>query len=198
MKINRLETHDRLQHLVSQEFDIGKTCQDIIDKRPFGSHPFYIFAHKRQLGLDERISLYQEDFRESLLNPGYNRKYLFMDQVPSDRLIWQPRLTKPRAQTNSMLFKAYPGTDNVKVIWIIPDQCLWEQFEKGKMTENKTVWESIDMYVNHKDKLEAKEIDDYSDQEIEKIYLEISKEAKRNMDSIGKGTALVLPDNLIH
>ena len=184
MKINRLETHDRLQHLTGQDFDIGKTCQSIINQRPFGDHPFYIFAHKRQLGMDERIDLYQADFRNSLIELSYTRKYMFMDQVPTDRLIWQPRLTKPKAQTNSMLFKGYPGTDNVKIIWIIPDRCLWEQFEKGKMTENKTVWESIDMFVNCPDKLEAKEEDDYSDQAIEKIYMEISRGANGKVDII--------------
>ena len=83
-----------------------------------------------------------------------------------------------------MLFKGYPGTDNVKIIWIIPDRCLWEQFEKGKMTENKTVWESIDMFVNCPDKLEAKEEDDYSDQAIEKIYMEISRGANGKVDII--------------
>lgn len=174
MKINRLETHDRFQHLTGQDFDIGKTCQDMINKRPFGNHAFYIFAHKRQLGMDERISLYQEDFRNSLIYGNYVRQYSSMEQVPTDRLIWQPRLTKPKAQTNSMLFKGYPGTDNVKIIWIIPDRCLWEQFEKGKMTENKTVWESIDMFMNHTEKLEAKEDDDYSDEAIDRIYKEIS------------------------
>lgn len=184
MKINRLETHDRMQHLVGQDFDIGKTCQDMINKRPFGDHAFYIFAHKRQLGMDERISLYQEDFRNSLIDITYTRMYSHIEQVPTDRLIWQPRLTRPKAQENSMLFKGYPGTDNVKIIWIIPDRCLWSQFEKGKMTENKTVWESIDMFVNHIEKLEAKEDDDYSDETINRIYREISRGANGKVDII--------------
>ncbi|MEK6884299.1 MAG: hypothetical protein AABY22_32005, partial [Nanoarchaeota archaeon] len=47
------------------------------------------------------------------------------------RLIWMPRLTKPRAETNSMLFKAYPGSDNIKVIWMIPAPEMWKQFQKG-------------------------------------------------------------------
>jgi hypothetical protein len=179
MKIDRLEAHDRLLHLKKQDHDIGKTCQEMINLKPFGDHPFYIFAHKRQLGLDERLALYREDFNRSLLDPYYVRLYTSLDQVPTDRLIWQPRLTKPKAQTNSMLFKGYPGTDNVKVIWIIPDRCLWDQFEKGKMTENKTVWESIQAFVKNKEILESKEPDDYSDEAIEKIYFEITRAAKR-------------------
>lgn len=184
MKIERLETHDRMQHFISSEFDIGKTCQEMLDRRPFGDHPFYIFAHKRQLGMDEKVALYQEDLRESLVNLLYIRKYVSMAQLPTDRLIWQPRLTKPRAQINSMLFKGYPGTDNIKVIWIIPDRSLWEQFEKGKMTENKTVWESIQNFVSHPERLEAKEDDDYSDEAIEKIYLEISRGLNGKVDII--------------
>lgn len=184
MKINRLETHDRLEHLTAQNFDIGKTCQSIIDRKPFGNHPFYIFAHKRQIGLDERMSLYQDDLRESLCNIAYIRQYTSMSQVPTDRLIWQPRLTKPKSQTNSMLFKGYPGTDNIKVIWIIPDRCLWEQFEKGKMTENRTVWESIQAFVNHPERLEEKEDDDYSDEAIDRLYAEICRGAKNEVDII--------------
>ena len=67
MKLNRLETHDRYQHLTKQSFDIAECCQDLINQRPFGDHPFYIFAHPRT----------EED--------GVTK-----------RLIWQPRLTKPK------------------------------------------------------------------------------------------------------
>ena len=47
MKINPLDAHDRLKHFNNQDFDIGQCCQDLINKRPFGNHPFYIFAHPR-------------------------------------------------------------------------------------------------------------------------------------------------------
>lgn len=149
MKINLLDAHDRLKHFTKQGFDIGECCQNLIDKRPFGNHPFYIFAHART---DE-------------------------DGV-TKRLIWQPRLTKPKAQTNSMLFKAYPGTDVIKVIWMIPARELWDQFQKDKLTENQTVIESIDMFMNHREKLEAKEADDLPDYRIAEIYEEISRSAQ--------------------
>lgn len=145
MKINLLETHDRLQHFTKQGFDIGECCQDLINQRPFGSHSFYIFAHART-----------------------------DDDGVTKRLIWQPRLTKPKAQTNSMLFKAYPGTDKIKVIWMIPDRHLWNQFRKGNLTENQTVAESIYDFQNHREKLEAREEDDLDDWEIDQIYRELS------------------------
>lgn len=150
MKLNRLETHDRYQHFTKQSFDIGECCQNLIDQRPFGEHPFYIFAHTRT----------HED-------------------GVSKRLIWQPRLTKPKAETNSMLFKAYIATDMVKIIWMIPARELWEQFVKGNITENKTVLDSIYAYRNNRSKLEQKEEDDLPDEQIDAIYRQISIEAKR-------------------
>ena len=150
MKIHKLETHDRYQHFTSQNFDIGECCQDLINQRPYGNHPFYIFAHTRT----------HED--------GVTK-----------RLIWQPRLTKPRAETNSMLFKAYPGTDIVKVIWMIPAQEMWGQFKKGLMTQNQTVIDSIEAYRHNRSRLEEKEEDDLTDSEIDAIYREIAEEARR-------------------
>ncbi len=148
MIINRLDAHDRFTHLTKQSFDIGECCQDLINKRPFGDHPFYIFAHTRT----------EED-------------------GATKRLIWQPRLTKPKAQTNSMLFKAYPGSDTVKVIWMIPARELWGQYKKGLMTENATVSQSIHDFQNNRAKLEEREPDDLSDEAIAMIYEEISRNA---------------------
>lgn len=148
MKLNTLETHDRLQHFTKQGFDIGECCQNLIDQRPFGNHPFYIFAHART-----------------------------DDDGITKRLIWQPRLTKPKAQTNSMLFKGYPGTDKVKVIWMIPARELWPQFEPGKMTHNSTVWDSILDFKNNRISMEMREADDLHDWQIDDIYKELSKQA---------------------
>src|SRR5271166_327710 len=146
MKINRLETHDRYQFFTKQNFDIGECCQNLIDRRPFGEYPFYIFAHART-----------------------------DDDGVRKRLIWQPRLTKPEAQTNSMLFKAYPGKDIVKVIWMIPARELWDEFKRGNMTENETVLQSIRDFQNNRLALEAKEPDDLSDEQINAIYLSMSR-----------------------
>jgi hypothetical protein len=150
MKINPSDAHDRYNFLTNQSFDIGECCQDLINQRPFGDHPFYIFAHTRT---DE-------------------------DGV-TKRLIWQPRLTKPKAQTNSMLFKAYPGTDLIKVIWMIPARELWGQYGNGLITENKTVSESIHDFQFHRNKLEQKEDDDMSDEQVNAIYKEVSVYARQ-------------------
>src|ERR1051326_3511533 len=110
IKINPLDAHDRLKSFINSDHSISECVQDLIDKRPFGNYPFYIWAHGRT---DE-------------------------DGV-TKRVIWQPRLTRPLAQTNSMLFKGYPGTDIVKICWIIPARELWDQYRKGNVTELKGV-----------------------------------------------------------
>lgn len=167
MKITRSDAHDRFSHFINQGFDISECCQSLIDQRPYGDHPFYIFAHARTLGMDEKFKLFSSG------------RYKTFEEVPEKTLIWQPRLTKPKAQSNSMLFKAYPGSDNVKVLWIIPPRELWAQFQYGKMMGNETIVNSINDYLNNKQKLEAPEPDDLSDQAIDLIYKEISIEAKK-------------------
>lgn len=150
MKIQLLDAHDRLLDLKSkQSLDISECCQDLVNKRPFGEHPFYIFAHART-----------------------------DDDGITKRLIWQPRLTKPKAQSNSMLFKAYPGTDLIKVIWMIPDRAMWNQYQKGKLSESSVVCESIDAFENHRGKLEANEPDDLTEGQCCAIYESLSREAK--------------------
>lgn len=167
MKLNRLETHDRLEYFTKQSFDISECCQDMINKRPFGEHPFYIFAHARTLGMDEKFKM--------MLSGNYKD----FAEIPEKTLIWQPRLTKPEAQENSMLFKAYPGSDVIRVIWMIPAREMWDQYTKGKMTENKTVSEGIYDFQFNKEKLEQREDDDLSDEAINKIYQEIAQNAKK-------------------
>ena len=180
MQIDRLETHDRLKEFTSKEFEIGECCQDLINQRPFGKHPFYIFSHARTIDLDERIVMFNADIQRSYCNPAYIRKYIVLEDVPTTKILWQPRLTKPKAQTNSMLYKAYPLTDMVKVIWIIPPRELWGQYGKGKLTENESVSISIDNFQNHRNELEAPEDDDLSDGEIDAIYREMAQTARHN------------------
>lgn len=169
MKIDRLETHDRLLSFQKQSDYISQGCQDCINKRPteFGNLPFYIFAHKREIALDERYSLYATG------------QFKTLDEIPTHRMIWVPRLKKPNSQTNSMLFKYYPSSDTIKIVWMIPERETWDQFAKGKITENNLVSESIHWFKNDKKKLEADEEDDLSDEECHRIYSEIARNKKQ-------------------
>lgn len=150
MKIHLLDAHDRLLDLQKKNsLNISECCQDLINQRPYGEHAFYIFAHART-----------------------------EDDGANKRLIWQPRLTKPKAQTNSMLFKAYPGTDFVKVIWMIPDRFMWAQYKKGKLTESSIIVESIDLFQNDRRRLEVNEPDDLTEDQCFAVYESLSREAR--------------------
>ena len=179
LKINPLDAHDRHLHFTKQTDSINECIQNIVNQRPYGNHPFYIFVHSRTVGMDEKISLFNEDLYKSISDPDYKRMYNDLSDVPEARIIWQPRLTKPLSQTNSMLFKAYPGTDNIKIIWMKPKKELWSQYDKGKVTESNETYISIQNFIHHRDELNAPESDDLSDAEINKIYEEISMDAKQ-------------------
>jgi hypothetical protein len=168
MKIHRLDAHDRYQHFTSQQFDIGTCCQNLIDQRPFGDYSFYIFAHARTIGLDEKVKLFASGHFKTI------------EEIPEKTIIWQPRLTKPSPQTNSMLFKVSPGSDIVKVIWIIPPREMWPQYEKGKLSESQLIVESIHDFQHNPAKLEQREEGDLTDETIKKIYEEISRKAKKD------------------
>lgn len=169
MKLCRLETHDRYEVLKKQSDYISEGLQDCKTKNSVGvallklSPYIYVFAHKKQLGLDERFSVWTQ-----LGCPTW-------DKVPTDRLLWQPRLTKPEAEPNTMLFKVYPNNDTVKIIWMLPDRRLWSEYKKGYMTENEMVTNFIDDYFKNRDKLEAPEADDLSEEAMKKIYQNIGK-----------------------
>ncbi len=149
MKIDRLDAHDRLQEFKKQSLDISECCLDLVNKRPFGDTPFYIFAHART-----------------------------EDDGVSKRIIWQPRLTRPKPQTNSMLFKGYPGSDLIKMCWMIPAREMWDQYKKGNLTEHSFVCWSIDKFENERALLEQPEDDDLNDDAIDKIYESIGRQAK--------------------
>jgi len=77
-----------------------------------------------------------------------------------------------------MLFKAYPPGEQIKVVWIIPAREMWPQYEKGKLTENKMIVESIHDFQHDRRKLEEKEEDDLPDEVIEQIYRQVAANAK--------------------
>lgn len=180
MKIDAFETHDRLKYFLKQSDYISEGCRECIRNRPaeFGNHPFYVFAHKRSLEVDERVKKYNDDLNASFCDVRYKRKYFDLDSVPTSRLIWSPRLTKPIPQENSMLFRAYPPGDEVKVLWILPDKALWDQYEKGDMITNQTVKESIHDFIHCFDKLKKKEDDDLPHELRKSIMREIAYNAR--------------------
>lgn len=154
MKLNRLETHDRLLHLKKdQALNISQGAQDCLKKNPLSlglqqySPYIYLFAHPRTA----------ED--------GVNK-----------RMIWQPRLTRPSAQTNSYLFRAISNTDNMEICWLLPPREMWPSYKKGNVTEHDLVLWSIEQFTRNREALEKPYQDDLSDEQCANIYLKVARE----------------------
>lgn len=151
MKVNRLETHDRLEHFKKdQAQNIWQGADDCLKRNPLSlalqdkSPYIYIFAHPRT-----------------------------HDDGVTKRLLWQPRLTKPPAQENSYLFRAISRTDMLEVCWLIPPKELWSQYQKGNVTEEPTVLWSINQFKHNRRDLESNEHDDLPESKVHSIYREV-------------------------
>jgi len=165
MKLNRLETHDRLEHFVEdQSINIAQGAADCLRKNPLSialqekSPYIYIFAHPRTA-----------------------------DDGVTKKMYWQPRLTKPTPQTNSYLFRAKSNSDILEVCWLLPPSQMWDQYKKGNVTECEWVLWSIDQYMNNKKKMSQPEPDDLSDQICKNIYKMIAIE----MDQDKRGVKIL-------
>lgn len=154
MKIKRLETHDRLVHfLKDQTINITQGIEDCLKRNRLSlaiqkySPYVYIFAHARTA-----------------------------DNGVDKRMLWQPRLAKPKAQTNSCLFRVKSHTDILEICWIIPPRELWGQYKKGNITEHEWVHWSIDKFIHDRSYLEMKYPDDLDDDKIKWIYETVARE----------------------
>lgn len=105
--------------------------------------------------------------------------YLNMEETPTERMIWSPRISKPGAQSNSYLFKTRKGTDIVEVIWLLPKPELWDQFGPDKMMHNADIWHSIQTYRYKKYELEEPDRD-ISDEDINNFKMIIGQTAHFN------------------
>lgn len=156
MKLNRLETHDRLKHFIKdQSINVFQGAEDCLKRNPDSlaiqeKSPYvYIFAHPRT-----------------------------SDCGNYKRMLWQARLSIPKAQTNSYLFRAISKTDLIEVVWLIPPREMWSQYDKGKVTEsNETAW-SIEMFKHQREELEKPHPDDMSQEKAWEILKSILREQK--------------------
>lgn len=154
MELDRLEAHDRYQHFIQdQQQTIWKGADDCLKKNTDSlkiqekSHYVYLFAHPRTA-----------------------------DDGHRKRLLWQPRLVKPKAQTNSYLFRAQSNTDIIEICWLLPPREMWGQYDKGKVCEsNWTSW-SILQFLNNRAELEKPFADDWTDEQAKTIFKKILNE----------------------
>lgn len=153
LNIDPLDAHDRLSYMKEENRDgIQQMIEKIIAQDPFDGRAFYIFAHKRA-----------------------------SEERGKTRLIWQPRLQKPKAVTNSMLYKVNPNNiEEVRIVWIIPERSQWTLYAKGSMFENESVIYSIEAFQNKREELEAPDADDPSDDEAARIYASLYPNLVKN------------------
>jgi hypothetical protein len=158
MKVKILEAHDRLLHFKKdQDSSIQKGVEDCL-KKNFDSlfyqerSPYiYIFAHPRT-----------------------------DDDGTTKRMLWQPRLLKPKAETNSYLFRVLSNTDVVEPIWMLPPRELWPQYAKGKVTENEIVNWSIDRFINNRLEMEKPDPEDLSEERCKQLLTDLIECKRQN------------------
>lgn len=154
MKLKRLDTHDRLLHFKKdQALNISQGAEDCLKKNKLSLAiqqrcPYvYLFAHPRTA-----------------------------DDGVTKRMIWQPRMTKPKAQTNSYLFRATSHTDNLEICWLLPPRETLNQFVKGQVCENEWVIWSYHLFDTSRNMLERPCDEDLCDDRCKIIMLDIARE----------------------
>lgn len=159
MKLNRLETHDRLQHLKKdQSANVWKGAEDCLKKNPLSlaiqekSPYIYIFAHPRT-----------------------------HDNGVDKVLYWDPRLSIPEPQDNSYLFRAISNSDSIEVCWIIPAKSMWNQYKKGNVTESNWALWSIDMFKTNKAELQKPHPEDMPEERARTILKQVIDEHRQSL-----------------
>lgn len=154
MKIHKLDAHDRLLHLQKEQaLNLSQGAEDCLKKNDLSiklqqySTYIYLFAHPRTA-----------------------------DDGVTKRMIWQPRLSKPYAQTNSYLFRATSNTDLMEICWLLPPREMWSQYKKGNITQNEWVTWSIDQFLHNRKQLEEPFKDDLSDEIAKNIMIKVASE----------------------
>lgn len=164
MKIDVYDAHDRYLHLKNELAEkISQGAEDCLKKNNLSldlqdrSPYIYLWAHPRTT-----------------------------DDHSGKRLLWQPRLTKPTPQTNSYLLRVKSKTDIVEICWFLPPREMWDCYTKGNVTESDIVNWSIDQFTNNRKKLAESHPEDYPDEKIKFIYLQIAANTENNIKKIAE------------
>jgi|SRR6185312_8341857 len=139
MKINTFETHDRLLNYQNKQMDMSDAIMECIRNVPDDiKSSFYVFGHSRTIQFDEKVGM---------MKLGHHSA--------EKRLIWTPRITKPKAEPNSYLFLCRKNSDIIEIIWMLPQLEMWSEYAPGKMMHNENIWISINSYIDNLDLLNA-------------------------------------------
>lgn len=173
MKLDRLETHDRLIEYQKQQKDLSDGVLECIRNVPDAVQcPFYVYGHSRSVDYDEKINIVQT----------------LKKRAPDSRIIWMPVVTKPKAAPNTYLFLCRKNSDIIEIIWMLPKRELWDQYKPGQMCHNENIWISIQNYLNDKERLNAPDKNGPTEKDIEHFRKVIGHEAhqRKKMRSLAK------------
>jgi hypothetical protein len=127
----------------NSEHDWVANLHDLIKKRPFGDHKFYVFMFVK------RVNDYS----------GIKKMYM------------QPRLTKPEPLPGTTLLQVDPNDPGTaKMIWTLPNENNFLMYDKGKMFADEFVHGCIQKYLHNPRALMQREEGELSENEIREIY----------------------------
>jgi hypothetical protein len=171
VNLNRFEVHDRLLDFNKQAQHIYIGCMQCIQNVPEDiKFPFYVHAHSRQIDMAEKLSIIEDP------------TIPFELKKVDERLIWMPRITKPKAEPNSYLFLVTKRPEQIRVIWLLPKPELWKQMAPGMISHHPDVWTSIQNYLKYRKKLEENDIDGPSEKDVENFRRIYGEEAHRRIN----------------
>lgn len=127
----------------NSEADWVACLQDLIQKKPFGDHKFYVFMFVKRV----------DDLS------GIKKMYM------------QPRLTKPEPLPGTTLMQVDPkDPGTAKMIWTIPNENTFGLYQSGKMFADQFVHECIEKYTKRPWELMKREEGELSENQIREIY----------------------------
>ena len=158
MKINRLEAHDRYKFLLKDQSDaVSKGAEECLKKNP--------------------LSLAYQEKSPYVYLYGHARTH---ENGVDKRILWEPRLTKPKPEPNSFLFRAKSKSDNLEICWILPPVEFFSQYKHGNIIEKASdVSWSIYQYLNNREELGKPEQEDLPDNKCKDILLNIARELEQ-------------------
>lgn len=127
----------------NSEADYVKCIQDLIRKKPFGDHKFYIFSFIKRI----------------------------CDVTGQKKMYHQPRLTRPDPLPGTTLIKVDPKVpESAIIVWTLPNQENFGLYKEGKMFADEFVYECIDRFLKNPNSMIKPDPEDLSDNQIREIY----------------------------
>jgi hypothetical protein len=128
-----------------------KMVEKIIAQRPFGKHKFYILQFVKRVD----------------------------DRTGTKKMHHQARLTKPEPFPGSTLLRVDPNqTEQVTIVWTIPNQENFGLYKSGKMFADPFVHECIEKFLKSPQELMQPMEGDLTEDQMREAYREMKSRKK--------------------